>query len=361
MAFPILGSPKPQFLDSSGDPYASGTLSVLEPTDDSNKTYYPTADDADAGTNGASGDITLNSSGSPTNALFGVDDQKYKLVLKDSSGSTIWTVDDIRLPVRTPTLYGKTAQTLTDAGAVTLTESTTFLVTTGAAAITLADGVENQEKFIVMKTDGGAATLTPTNFSNGTTVVFDDVGDSAHLIFIDGSWNWIGGTATGPSVISDTAASSTNPAVFTSGIPSFDVSSLTSLTAANLAGADLFFVDDGGGGTNKSIAWQDFGVPQTDDATTTPLSAADLTYANRIYNCNNASAISAVIPANASVAFPVGTVLGFYQQGAGQVTVSVTSDTLNAPNGAKTSVQHSTIFARKIASTTWVMSGDTTT
>lgn len=195
MAFPILGSPQPQFLDASGNTYASGTLSVLDPSDDTNKKYYPTASDADADTNSSTGDITLNSSGGITNALFGIDDQTYKLVLKDSTGSTIWTETDIRLPTRLPTLYGKTAQTLTDAGGVTVTESTTFVVTTTASAITLADGVENQEKFIVMKTLSGTATLTPTNLSNGTTLVFDKVGHSAHLVFIDASWNFIGGTA----------------------------------------------------------------------------------------------------------------------------------------------------------------------
>ena len=95
MAFSILGSPKPAFFDSNGSPLASGTLSVLEPADNSNKTYYPTADDADAGTNGASGDITLDSRGETPNAFFGVNGEDYKLVLKDSAGTTIWTVDDV--------------------------------------------------------------------------------------------------------------------------------------------------------------------------------------------------------------------------------------------------------------------------
>ena len=362
MSFPILGSPKPQFYDDSGSPLASGTLSVLDPADDTNKAYYPTADDADAGTNSASGDITLNARGEPTNGLYGVDDETYKLVLKDATAATLWTADDVRVPTRLPTLYGKTAQTLADAGAVTLTESTTFIVTTGAAAITLADGVENQRKFLVMKTDGGAATLTPSNFANATTIIFDDIGDSADLIFANGSWHWIGGTALGsglpiPSV--DTAASATNPSVLASGVSSFDPTSLTAIASAGLAGADSIVINDGG--VNKQMAFQDFGVRQVDDATTTPLSAADLTYANIIYNCNNGSAISAVIPANASIAYPINTILGFCQIGAGQVTVTVTSDTLNAPGGTKTRTQFSTIYARKTAATTWIMSGDAVT
>ena len=63
MSFPILGHARFTHIDSSGDPYDSGSVSILEPNDDTNKTYYPTAADADAGTNGATGDVSLNSAG----------------------------------------------------------------------------------------------------------------------------------------------------------------------------------------------------------------------------------------------------------------------------------------------------------
>ena len=62
--------------------------------------------------------------------------------------------------------------------------------------MTLADGYQQQEKTIVMITDGGAGTLTPTNLANGATITFDDVGDSAQLKFLNGSWHFMGGTAT---------------------------------------------------------------------------------------------------------------------------------------------------------------------
>ncbi len=35
---------------------------------------------------------------------------------------------------------------------------------------------------------GSDGTQTPTNLKNGTFIVFDDVGDSAHLKFMDGGW-----------------------------------------------------------------------------------------------------------------------------------------------------------------------------
>ncbi len=89
-----------------------------------------------------------------------------------------------------------TPQTLTGAGAVNITSAVTFIVTTGTDALTLVDGTENQRKSIVMKTDGGVGTLTPTNLANGTTLTFDDVGDSADLLFINSAWYFMGGTAT---------------------------------------------------------------------------------------------------------------------------------------------------------------------
>jgi len=89
-----------------------------------------------------------------------------------------------------------TTQTLTGAGAVDIVSAMTLIVTTGADALTLANGAVGQDKYLVMTTDGGAGTLTPTNLLNGTTITFDDVGDSAHLKFMSTGWVWMGGTAT---------------------------------------------------------------------------------------------------------------------------------------------------------------------
>jgi hypothetical protein len=86
-----------------------------------------------------------------------------------------------------------TPQTLTGAGAVNLTTRTTLLVTTGANALTLADGIEGQRKVIVMKTDGGDGTLTPTNRHGYATITFNDAGDSIELNFTDGKWAIVGG------------------------------------------------------------------------------------------------------------------------------------------------------------------------
>ncbi len=84
-----------------------------------------------------------------------------------------------------------------------------------------------------------------------------------------------------------------------------------------------------------------------------------LTDAGKLVTLSNASAITVTIPANASVAFPVGTIIAFLQKGAGQVTFAITSDTLNNPGLTnKTRTQWSRVTLEKISSTVWVISGD---
>ena len=96
--------------------------------------------------------------------------------------------------VKTPTT--QTLTTAAGAGAIDIVSAITHIVSTGVDALSLANGAEGQWKSIVMKTDGGAATLTPTSPGNFATLTFDDVGDSALLIFTNGKWIWMGGTAT---------------------------------------------------------------------------------------------------------------------------------------------------------------------
>lgn len=81
-------------------------------------------------------------------------------------------------------------QSLSGAGAVDVTSGTTTITTTGANALTMADGVVGQFKHIVMIVDGGDGTLTPTNLANYTTITFNDVGDSCVLQFLGTKW-WI--------------------------------------------------------------------------------------------------------------------------------------------------------------------------
>jgi hypothetical protein len=59
---------------------------------------------------------------------------------------------------------------------------------TGAHAGTMADGTNGQIKIITMIADGGDSVITPTNLAGGTTITFDDVGDTVTCLFTNSNW-----------------------------------------------------------------------------------------------------------------------------------------------------------------------------
>lgn len=74
-------------------------------------------------------------------------------------------------------------QALSGAGAVDVVSLTTKVTSTGANALTLANGTDGQVKIIVMVVDGGDATLTPTTKTGFSTIVFNDIGDGVGLVY----------------------------------------------------------------------------------------------------------------------------------------------------------------------------------
>jgi hypothetical protein len=83
----------------------------------------------------------------------------------------------------------------------------------------------------------------------------------------------------------------------------------------------------------------------------------------KLVTLSNASAITATIPPNSSVAYPVGAQLNFVQLGVGQVTftqgagvtIVSTGDTANAP---KTREQYSSASAIQTSANNWLVIGD---
>jgi hypothetical protein len=86
--------------------------------------------------------------------------------------------------------FDSTPQALTAAGAVNLTTAVTTVASSGAIALTLANGSTGQVKIITMITDGGDATLTPTTLNGYTTVTFNTDGDACILLFTDTTNGW---------------------------------------------------------------------------------------------------------------------------------------------------------------------------
>ncbi len=88
-----------------------------------------------------------------------------------------------------------TPEALSAAGstaAVSVTSSITHITstaaTTGGNALTLADGVQGQIKIITMIADAGDVQVDPANFANGSSITFQDVGDTVTLLFTNSNW-----------------------------------------------------------------------------------------------------------------------------------------------------------------------------
>lgn len=86
-----------------------------------------------------------------------------------------------------------------------------------------------------------------------------------------------------------------------------------------------------------------------------------LTDRGKVLEMSNAAAITLTIPANSSVEFPVGTLIYFFQMGAGAVTVAGASPgpTLNSRSGTFISNgQFSMVGLYKNATDSWIVFGD---
>ena len=125
-------------------------------------------------------------------------------VVDDPSGTPInkkVTAADVFNNIPSFISFKDTAQTITGDGststAVTLTESTTLVDATSAAApVTLAAAsTDGQVKMILNSSTAGtnAVTITPTNFKQGTTVTLDAPGDSVVMMYKSSFWYIIGG------------------------------------------------------------------------------------------------------------------------------------------------------------------------
>lgn len=114
-------------------------------------------------------------------------------------------------------------------------------------------------------------------------------------------------------------------------------------------------------------------TPATTPSTTaagylgSPINTQDATYglvmadAGKTIYHTSASTHTWTIPANGSVAYPIGTCIGFNNEnGGGNVTIAITTDTLRwgSSTGSRTLAANGSAVAQKVASTLWRLTGD---
>lgn len=100
------------------------------------------------------------------------------------------------------------------------------------------------------------------------------------------------------------------------------------------------------------------GIPQSATATTATLAIGDA--GKHIYVITNGQTIT--IPANATVAYPIGTTINFVAgPSATTVTIAITTDTMRlagtGTTGSRTLAANGMATALKVAATTWYISG----
>ncbi len=124
------------------------------------------------------------------------------LYLVKGGASQKITVASLFADVDTPVKLGSTvaiddSETLTGAGVVSVAKTVTVLSNPGASGtLTIAAGSTGQIKIITMTSNTGSNTLTLDDTDLGhDTVVFNEKGDTATLIYIGSKWWVIGGTA----------------------------------------------------------------------------------------------------------------------------------------------------------------------
>ena len=102
------------------------------------------------------------------------------------------------------------------------------------------------------------------------------------------------------------------------------------------------------------------GIPQNSNSANYTLVAADAGK-HILHPSGDANARTFTIPANASVAFPVGTTVTFVNQTSQVVSIAITTDTLTLANstttGTRSLAQNGVATAIKVASTSWIISG----
>ena len=124
------------------------------------------------------------------------------MYLVQTNTSKSITVANFLADLTDPNLQGNikitgTPQTLTSGGVVDLTTPTTYLsIGASQADITIPNGANGQIKILLTTVYAGGSYTLSSNVANNANIVFNNVGDTATLMYNNNKWFMIGGTAT---------------------------------------------------------------------------------------------------------------------------------------------------------------------
>jgi hypothetical protein len=216
---------------------------------------------------------------------------------------------------------------------------------TGSSASCTGNAANVTGTVVVGNGGTGVTTLSGLAYGNGTSAF--TAASAAQVVAI------IGATA----VTNATTATTANALATGNNyqVNSLGVGTAASGTTGQVAHAgDAYYTSAVSPTSTLSIGFR--GIPQNSQAGGYTCVLAD---AGQHILCNGAVTIT--IPANASVAYPIGTTLTFVNNQAASSSIAITTDTMYLANSTNTSTrtlaQNGVATAVKITSTSWIISG----
>jgi len=221
----------------------------------------------------------------------------------------------------------------------------------------------------------GATTLTANNviLGNGTSAVqFVAPGTSGNVLTSNGT-TW---SSTAPAVTlagnnaftgantfynatgqTFSTATSTQDGIIIAGRAGGSTSLRITLTPASLSASRTLTLPDPG--SNETLGY--LNIPQNSQSAAYTLVLTD-SGKHILHPSADTTARTFTIPANGTVAFPIGTAVTFINQnGAGVVTIAITTDTMRlagaGTTGSRTLAANGIATAIKLTSTEWIISG----
>ena len=271
----------------------------------------------------------------PSNASWSTNTLSWTGTIGSGGSGSTWNAVPITVP------YGGTGVTTSALGSIVVGSGSN-------TAANLSIGTTGQILTVSGGTAAWASAISPTTVNSLT------------LAALSTGFSVAGGTTSKTLTVSntltlagvDTKTLTVNNSLTLAGTDGKTLTVSNSLTLAGTDSTTMTFPP-----ASASIGY--LNIPQNAQTTAYTLVLADS--GKHIYMAAAQAATTITIPANSSVAFPIGTAVTFINSSTNAMTIAITTDTMNLSSagttGSRTLAQYGMATAIKVTSTVWYISG----